>query len=103
MKKLEVVMTSNLQRQIDPDLCGSLLVILIPLFAQYPCDMFIVEPGQNNKLQIRLAGYSFITNELDEETVIARTNLVVKNNVIWFKVDDYQNRYVGTLLLPEDY
>ncbi|MDP8269121.1 MAG: hypothetical protein P9L97_10365 [Candidatus Tenebribacter davisii] len=102
MKKLEVVMTSNLQRQIDPDLCGSLLVILIPLFAQYPCDMFIVEPGQNNKLQIRLAGYSFITNELDEETIISRTEMVGEK-VIWFKVDDYQNRYVGTLLLPEDY
>ena len=95
-------MTSNLQHQIDPDLCGSLLGRLITLFVEFPYDMFIVEPGQNDKLQIRLAGYSFQDQTLNEETVVSQTDLVGEN-VIWFKVDDYQDRYVGTLLLPEDY
>jgi len=102
MKKLEIVMTSNLQNQIEPDLCGSLLALLIPLFVEYPYDMFVIEP-ENGTLQIRLAGYSFQDQTLDEKTVVSQTDLVANNVIIWFKVDDYGDRYIGTLLLPEDY
>jgi len=102
MKKLEVVMTSNLQHQIDPDLCGSLLAILIRSFVEYPYDMFVIEPGENGILRIRLAGYNFTDQTLDEDTVVSQTDLAGEK-VIWFKIDDYGDRYVGTLLLPEDY
>ena len=101
MKKLEVLMTSNLQRQIDPDLAGSILAILIPLFVEYPYDMFVIEPD-NGRLRIKLAGYSFLDQTLDEKSVVSTTDLVGEN-VIWFKIDDYGDRYIGTLLLPEDY
>ena len=43
MKKLEVLMTTNLQQQIDPDLTSSLQAMLIPLFAEYPYDMFVID------------------------------------------------------------
>ncbi|MDP8269636.1 MAG: hypothetical protein P9L97_13010 [Candidatus Tenebribacter davisii] len=102
MKKLDVVMTSNLKDQIDPELICSILVQLIPLFRKYLYDMYVIEPDEKGRLQIRIAGYSFITNELDEGTIISRTEMAGEK-VIWFKVDDYQDRYVGTLLLPEDY
>lgn len=102
MKQLEVFMTTNLQQQIDPDLTGRLLALVITLFAQHPYDMFVIEPDENGKLQIRLAGYHFEDQTLDEETIIARTDLAGEN-VIWFKIDDYGDRYIGTLLLPEDY
>ncbi len=103
MKQLQVVMTSNLQQQIDPDLTGSILALVIHLFTQYPYDMFVIEPGKDNRLQIRLAGYSFEDRIQDEETVIFQTDLVGDNAIIWFKVDDYGDKYIGTLLLPEDY
>ena len=103
MKKLDVVMTSNLKDQLDPELICSILVLLIPLFRMYPCDMYVIEPDEKGRLQIKLAGYSFQDNTLDEETIISQTDLVAGEKVIWFKVDDYQDRYVGTLLLPEDY
>ena len=64
--------------------------------------MYVIEPDANGKLQIRLAGYSYITNQLDEETIIASTELT-SIKVIWFKIDDYGDKYIGTLLLPEDY
>ena len=102
MKSLQVFITSNLQGQIDPDLTGGILAMLIPLFEQYPVDMYVIEPDENGKLQIRLAGYSFVDNQLDEETVIKRTDLP-GDRVIWFKIDDYGDKYIGTLLLPEDY
>ena len=102
MKKLEVFMTSNLQQQLNPELTGSILALVIHLFTQYPYDMFVIESGRDNRLQIRLAGYSFQDNTLDEETVISHTDLV-GDKAIWFKVDDYGDRYIGTLLLPEDY
>ncbi|MDP8269436.1 MAG: hypothetical protein P9L97_11980 [Candidatus Tenebribacter davisii] len=102
MKPLQMVMTSNLQSQIAPDLVGKLLALLMPLFARQPYDMFVIKSDKSGKLQIRLAGYSFVTNELDEETIISQTDLS-GNRTIWFKVDDYGDRYVGTLLLPEDY
>ncbi len=102
MKKLEVFMTSNLQQQIDPDLTCSILALVIPLFAQYLYDMFVIEPGKNSKLRIRLAGYNFDDQTLDEETIVANTDLPGER-VIWFKIDDYGDRYIGTLLLPEDY
>jgi len=64
--------------------------------------MFVIEPGENGILRIRLAGYNFTDQTLDEETVVSQTALVGER-VIWFKIDDYGDRYVGTLLLPEDY
>ena len=102
MKSLKMFMTSNLQSQIDQATTGDLLVMLSALFEKQPYDMYIIEPDANRRLQIRLAGYNFMTDELDEETVIKRTDLK-GNQVILFKVDDYGDSYVGTLLLPEDY
>ena len=103
MKQLQVLMTTNLQQQIDPDLTGSILALVIHLFTQYPYDMFVIEPGKDNRLQIRLAGYKFEDGTLDEQTIISQTDLVGENVVIWFKIDDYGDKYIGTLLLPEDY
>jgi hypothetical protein len=103
MKQLQVLMTTNLQRQIDPDLSGRLLAIVIPLFVQHPYDMFVIEPGDQGKLRIRLAGYKFEDGTLDEHTIISQTDLVADNVIIWFKIDDYGERYIGTMLLPEDY
>jgi len=104
MKKLDVVMTKNLQDQIDPELICSILVLLIPLFRMYLYDMYVIEPDEKGRLQIRLAGYSFQDNTLDEETIISQTDLVAGGKVIWFKIDDYGAAgYKGTLLLPEDY
>jgi len=102
MKQLEIYLTSNLQQQIDSDLTGRILAMLIPLFRLYPFDMFVIEPDEQEKLQIRLAGYNFFTHELDEKTIISGTELPGER-VIWLKVDDYGDVYIGTLLLSEDY
>lgn len=102
MKPLQVFITSNLQQLIDPDLTSSILAMLIILFDQQPFDMYVIDPDGEGKLQIRLAGYSFTDQSLDEDTIVGQTDLP-GDRIIWFKVDDYGEGYVGTLLLPEDY
>ena len=42
MKPLQVFITSNLQQQIDPDLTGSVLAMLIPLFKLFPFVFFCI-------------------------------------------------------------
>ena len=43
MKSLQVFITSNLQKQIDPDLASILLAMLIPLFSYYMFDLFVIK------------------------------------------------------------
>ena len=43
MKSLQVFITSNLQKQIDPDLASILLAMLIPLFSCYMFDLFVIK------------------------------------------------------------
>lgn len=69
---------------------------------KYPHDMLIFEMPDADHYQVRLAGYHFQTEVLDETTVAFKTKSL-KIQTFWLKVDDYGDKYVGTFLLPEEY
>jgi hypothetical protein len=96
MKNLEIVATSNANRykEFITDNTGR----IVRIFSACPVDMFVFETDGT----IRCAGYNFDTDVLDETTVVGFA-VGVPEEVIWFKIDDYGDRYVGTFLLPEDY
>jgi hypothetical protein len=102
MKKMQFYMTANFQQQVDPLIVFELIRLVNFLFNKYPYDMLVFEPSEKGYLRVRLAGYSFIDNMLDEETVIAETRIKL-NNTFWWKVDDYGEFYVGTFLFPDDW
>lgn len=102
MKRLENYMTSGFQAEMDPIFVLNLIRLVNSLFGDYPYDMMVFEPNDVGLLQIRLAGYNFDTNQLDETTIVAKTELKI-DRPFWFKIDDYGDRYVGTFLFPEEY
>jgi len=102
MKPMQNYMTSNFQSQMDPLLVVNLIRIVNALFGDYPYDMLIFEPDKEGCLQVRLAGYHFETDHLDEETVILETKIKLER-VFWWKVDYYGDHYVGNFLFPEDW
>lgn len=102
MKRLETYITRGFQAEMDPLFVINLIRIVNALFGDFPYDMLVFEPNETGYLQIRLAGYHFTTNQLDETTVVATTRLKI-DRTFWFKIDDYGDRYIGTFLFPEEY
>ena len=78
-----------------------LSIYLGGLFKDFPYDMFVLEPKEN-ETEVRLAGYNFKTQLLNEDSIIAKLPIKI-NRRLWFKVDDYGTKFVGTLLYPEEY
>lgn len=102
MKRLESYMTSGFHAEMDPIMIFYLIRLVNSLFEDFPYDMLVFEPTDQGIFQVRLAGYNFETNELDEETIIC-TILYKFPRTFWWKVDDYTDRYLGTFLFPEDW
>jgi len=102
MKRLETYMTRGFQIEMDPFTVIKIIRLINSLFGTWPYDMFVFEAGEGGYLQIRLAGYNFQTNQLDETTIVAKTALKIDRK-FWFKIDDYGDRYIGTFLFPEEY
>ena len=65
-------------------------------------DMFVLSPTRLGKVEVRLSGYHFLTNQLDEKKIISTIDIEIPER-IWFKIDDHHNNYVGTLLFPDEY
>ena len=87
----------------SPNVLGQqILIEILKLFPNHPYDMFVIDGDGLEGSTVRLAGYHLITNTLDEKTVIASFVWDLTDKY-WFKVDDYGEHYVGTLLLPEEY
>ena len=102
MKDLRIVATAGFSEKYGEIEIMLYISIIKALFKQYPYDMFVFEMKGANKMQVRLAGYNFNTNKLDETTIVYTTeSLPIKN--FWFKIDDYESNYVGTFLFPEEY
>ena len=101
MKRLENYMTSGFHAEMDPIFVLNLIRLVNALFGDFPYDMMVFEPNDQGMLDVRLAGYNFENNELNEETVICSTVFKFPRKFYW-KVDDYGDRYVGTFLFPEE-
>ena len=83
------------------DVLPELILIIAESFKTNDYDMFLIQP-KDNKAELIISGYSFSTGKLKEGCVIKEINLKI-TETIWFKIDDYGNRYVGTFLYPTEY
>ena len=79
-----------------------ILIEMLKLFKENMYDMFVLSPTRLGKVEVRLSGYHFLTNQLDEKKIISTIDMEIPER-IWFKIDDHHNNYVGTLLFPDEY
>ena len=101
-KPLKVFATRGAVAALGEEFSSRMLIEILKLFPDHPYDLFVIQSDGEKEASIRLAGYHLISNDLDESTVIASFVWSLSEN-FWFKVDDYGEHYVGTLLLPEEY
>lgn len=101
-KPLKVFATRGVVANLGEQTTSEILIEILKLFPDHPYDMFVIEDNGEHGCRIRLAGYHLITNTLDEKTVIASFVWRLAENY-FFKVDEYDDHFCGTMLLPEEY
>ena len=102
IKGLQVFSTRGVFEELGSLETNILLIELMKLFEDHRYDMFILSPNEGGKTEVRLAGYHFLTNELNEKKIISSLRIDIPE-IIWFKVDDHGTHYIGTLLFPDEY
>jgi len=101
-KNLQVFSTRKVFSELGFQETNIILIELLKIFNDHPYDMFVLSPIPEGQTAVRLAGYHFQTNELNEKKIISTIRLTVPEP-IWFKVDDHGTHYIGTLLFPDEY
>jgi len=101
-KNLQVFSTRRIITELGFQETNIILIEILKTFNDHPYDMFVLSPTKEGQTEVRLAGYHFRTNELNEKKVISTIRLSIPETV-WFKVDDHHDHYVGTLLFPDEY
>jgi hypothetical protein len=76
--------------------------IALSVLKKYPVDMLVFEMTEDGFQRVRLAGYNFLTQELDETTVAYKAKSL-ETEKFWFKVEDYGEFYLGTFMLVGEY
>ena len=102
MKELEIFYTPGIEELLIPSLLIKCIEQLKIIFERYRVDMFVFENDEDGNASIRLAGYYFGSDLLDEETIVY-TDAYPLPDRFWCKIDDYGDKYVGTFLLPDEY
>lgn len=101
-KPIEFVATAGLNEKYGGIELVSYIRTALAILQKYPHDMLVFSMADDNHLQVRLAGYHFQTNVLDETTVVFKTESL-HIDTFWLKVDDYGEKYIGTFLFPDEY
>lgn len=99
-KPLRMFATSNVAQELQKTL-PKLMASLLEAFRDDTMDMYVVENKEGSS-QIRAAGYRNFKGKLDETTILKKCDYQVPKT-LWFKVDDYGDSYIGTILFPEEY
>ena len=102
-KAVEMYSTANFISKIGEVMARSYYDVMLKILGEYDYDMFVFEP-EGEDIRVRAAGYSFSADELEENLIVSRfTPLLPITDTVWFKIDDYGDRFLGTFLMPEDY
>lgn len=102
-KDLRIVATSAFDSHYDRLEKCLLVTCVLESLSKHPVDMLVVS-GDGKKLQVRSAGYRLgEASSLDEDTIVFEDEQLFPVRKFWFRVDDYGEYYMGTLLFPEDY
>lgn len=92
--------TSHVAQELQMTL-PKLMWSLLEVFKSDTMDMYIVEKNEGES-QIKASGYRNFSGSLDETTILKQCDYEIPKT-IWFKVDDYGDCYMGTILFPEEY
>jgi hypothetical protein len=101
-KKIKICATQLFNDKFGGLEAAMYVKIALSVLKKYPVDMLIFEMTADGFQQVRLSGYNFITNVLDEKTIAFKAKSL-PTDTFWFKVDDYESYYVGTFLFPDEY
>ena len=101
-KALKVYSTRRVFEKLGFLETNIILIEMMKHFQDHMYDMFVLSPTRLGKVEVRLSGYHFLTNQLDEKKIISTIDIEIPER-IWFKIDDHHNNYVGTLLFPDEY
>jgi len=101
-KALKVFSTRRVFEKLGFLVTNIILIEMMKHFHDHMYDMFVLEPTDSGKVSVRLSGYHFLTNQLNEKKIVSTIDMEISSR-IWFKVDDHHDNYVGTLLFPDEY
>jgi hypothetical protein len=101
-KELKICATSGFNEKFEGMEAQLYVNIVCSVLPKHPVDMLIFEVI-NGKQQVRSAGYFLNGNDNLDETTILYTAKSLPTKKFWFKIDDYDDHYVGTFLFPEEY
>ena len=102
-KEIRIVLAAQFNKLYGGGLEAFLYTrIALSVLKKYPVDMLVFEMAEDGYQQVRLAGYNFLTEELDETTIAYKVK-ALETEKFWFKVDDYGEFYLGTFMLVGEY
>ena len=101
-KPIEICVTSGFNDKYGGIESVMYAEVALTVLEKYPVDMLVFEMPDEDHFHVRLAGYDFNTDVLDEETIAFKSKSL-HIDTFWFKIDDYGDKYVGTFLFPEEY
>jgi len=99
MKPIEFFATATVAENARVDL---LITLIDQLIKRHAVDMYVFEKT-GDKTKVRSAGYHLDDDTiLDEKTPLGEYSLNITQK-LWFKIDDYGDKYIGTFLYPSEY
>ncbi len=99
-KPLRMFATCKVVKDLDETL-PKVMMSLFEAFRDHTMDMYVLE-NEGEHAQVRAAGYKNFTGKLDEKLILKKCDYQVPKT-LWFKIDNYGDRYIGTILFPEEY
>ncbi len=101
-KEIQFVATSTFSEKFGPIVITLYVSMALCVLNKHPVDMLVFETDNDGNLEVRLAGYDFNTQILDETTVGLKTKSIPADK-FWLKIDDYETHYLATFLFPDEY
>jgi hypothetical protein len=101
-KEIEFVATAGFNEKYGGLEAALYIRIALSVLQKYPVDMLVFEMAGEGVQQVRLAGYDFRTNSLDEKTIAFKAKSL-PTDTFWLKIDDLEIKYLGTFLFPDEY
>lgn len=101
-KEIKICATAGFNAKYGGIEAAMYINIALFVLKKYPVDMLVFEMTPDGYQQVRLAGYDFNTQILREQTIAYKAKSL-PTDTFWFKIDDYEDYYVGTFLFPHEY
>lgn len=101
-KEIKFVATAFFNEKYGGIEAFSYIKIALSVLQKFPVDMLVFEMVEDGFQQVRLSGYDFQTNILDEKTIAFKTKSL-PTDTFWLKIDDLDDYYLGTFLFPDEY